>query len=165
MRLHRAKLDEEAIAYARRLLVLDVASWNDQGPTRLLGSGTHERKSKMRHIIATLDVIRSNLTSDNLPLIEAQLDSVITYLKQAHSAKGRRGQSATSYKPRYRLIAQAVNTVCQRFGYRPTRNPATRANAPRECGCSIVAKALRDNRMTPRSEKRVKEIWEDYSRS
>jgi hypothetical protein len=154
--------DEEAIEYARRFLRLDVFSWTDKSGSHLLGIETNERKSELRHIIAALEVIgdKDNLTADNLLDIKLQLDRLILALKRAQSAKGKRGQSRSSYSARYVLIAKAVDVICKRFGYHPTRNPATK---DRECGCSIIAQALcRNGDRRARSEKRVAEIW--YSR-
>jgi hypothetical protein len=49
-----------------------------------------------------------------------------------------------------------VATTCMLLGLNPTRNPGHHGQ---ECGCSIVAKALRQLGMKKPNEKGVAAIW------
>lgn len=140
-------IDDDAVEYARGWLAVEVFSW--QGGAEILGLKRSKREDEFRAATAALKCARSNLTADNLPFIEGLLDHAIRTLERP-KRPNQRGGHTDLHLPRYRLIAQTVDIICRRYGYRPT--PAF----------SIVAEALRKEKAIPNSKESVKRIWGNW---
>jgi len=138
-------IEDDAIEYARGWLALGIF-WAEQGGIKILGLKRSKREDEFRAAIAALKCIRENLTADNLPFIEGVLDRTIPALERANKAN-QRGGHTDLHLPRYRLIAQTVDIICRRYGYRPSR------------AFSIVAVALRREKAIPNSKETVTRIW------
>jgi hypothetical protein len=155
--LDALRRDADAVEYARRSFSLDVTSWTKQGGLKVLGTGPTRRKDELRHAIQGLKTVLDNL-ADLVPFIHAARTYWLPAVERALQAKEERGRSAGSFVPHRRLIQQTVNAVCQRYGYRLSRSPATKAKGNRESACSIVAKALKLNGIKPKREEVVQRI-------
>ena len=139
-------IDDDAVEYARGWLAVEIVSWAEQDGAKILGLKRSKREDEFRAAIAVLKCIQKNLTADNLPLIESLLDRAIPALERAKRAN-QHGGHTDLHLPRYRLIAQTVDIICRRYGYRPTR------------AFLIVAEALRRDKAIPNSKESVGRIW------
>jgi hypothetical protein len=60
---------------------------------------------------------------------------------------------------RDRWIAAVVEDICRRYGFNPTRNPATKEKESRPSACYIVAEALKRLGIKRLGESHVATIW------
>jgi hypothetical protein len=174
-----AKRVRDAVEEARRhlaRLAIDITSWTDQG------ANTLNPEQERHHAIAIVELVANNLR-DTAPRrrgrprsalsdgrarkftpTRAQLSEllyrVIPALERTRPAKKKRGHSTDEWCDRNQLIVETIELVRQKYGFKPTRNPAS----SNECGCSIVSKAL-DMLGIKLSKKTIKNIWDTRNKS
>jgi hypothetical protein len=139
---------KDAIEEARRhlaRLAMDITSWTDQG------ANTLDPEQERRHAIAIVKQVADNLAD---PQLSSLLRKAVPALKRTRPAKKLRGRNEDCWNERNRLIVEAIELVCVKYGFDPTRNPAS----SNECGCSIVSKAL-DALGIKLSTKTILNIW------
>src|SRR5438132_13894538 len=79
-------------------------------------------------------------------------------IRQGLPRKRQKGDPPDSLLLRDRWIAAVVEHICRRYDFDATRNEATK-EAGRECGCSIVAEALKRLGIKRLGESQVATIW------
>jgi hypothetical protein len=130
--IKEAAIDEACCHLAR--IALDIISWTDGD------ADTPDPKQERRHAIAQIEIAIENLpeTPDNLPAL-ALLRQAIPTLERLQP-KIPRGHSANLWRERNQLIVETRKLICQKYGFKKGRNPAT---SDKECGNSIISQALK----------------------
>jgi hypothetical protein len=83
---------------------------------------------------------------------------ILPALRQGLPRKRQKGDPPDSLLLRDRWIAAVVEHICRRYDFDATRNEATK-EAGRECGCSIVAEALKRLGIKRLGESQVATTW------
>jgi hypothetical protein len=156
-RAAQAAIDEACYHLAR--IALDIVSVTDRGIR------TYDPAKERRHAIAMVKCVAEELGKDlyaqnprirnwnrksgkqeDLPAADfcaVVLRAAIPALERTRPAT-MRGRSADLWRERNQLIVETRKLICQKYGFDPARNPATRDKASdKECGNSIISQALK----------------------
>jgi len=153
-----AAIDEACYRLAR--IALDIVSVTDDQGIR-----TYDPAKERRHAIAMVKCVAEKLGKDlyarntkirnrrrksgkdrekaqdrpAVGLCVAALRAAIPALERTRPAT-MRGRSADLWRERNEAIVETRKLICQKYGFDPGRNPATR---DKECGNSIISQALK----------------------